>query len=227
MKKLFVAALSALALMACKNTTPAKTTQLLTAEDSLSYALGINIGESLQKQGIENLNTDIISNAIHQAFGDDSTVLMDNDAAVAFLNTYFQKKQMAMMEKKLQEGKDFLAENAKQPGIQVTTSGLQYQVVKEGTGATPASGDSVTVNYRGALTDGTVFESTYETNSPVTFSIEEVIPGWTEGLKLMKEGASYKFFIPSELGFGAMGGGPVPANSVLIFDVDLIKVRKK
>ncbi len=217
----------AVTFMACSNKTSLKTPQLLTAEDSLSYALGINIGESLQKQGIENLNTDIISTAIHQAFADDSSILLDNEASVTYLNSYFQKKQMALMDKKLQEGKDFLAENATKPGVQVSSSGLQYQVIKEGTGSMPVDGDSVTVNYRGTLIDGTEFESSFETNSPVTFNVDEVIPGWTEGLKMMKEGASYKLFIPAELGFGAMGGGPVPANSVLIFDVDLLKVIKK
>lgn len=217
--------LIAVAFIACDNKTAMKTPELLTAEDSLSYALGINIGKSLQKQGVENLNTDVISVAIHQAFSDDTTAIFDNQEAVAFLNAYFQKKQMEVMEKKLEEGKKFLEENAKKPGVQVTASGLQYEVIKEGTGATPTDSDRVQVHYHGTLTDGTVFESSVESGQPVTFNVNEVVPGWTEGLKLMKEGAKYKLYIPSELGFGAMSGGPIPPNSVVIFEIELLKVN--
>lgn len=226
MKKILVPVLSILAFTACEKSTTIKNPELVTPEDSVSYALGINIGESLQKQGIENLNTDIVSAAIQQAFADDTTAMFDNEAAVAYLNAYFQRKQMADMEKAKKEGEDFLAENAKKPGITVTASGLQYEVVKEGTGAIPIDTSSVTVHYRGALIDGTVFEDSYKNNQPATFKVNEVIPGWAEALMLMKEGATYKLYIPSELGFGAMGGGPIPANSVLIFDVELITVKR-
>ena len=124
-------------------------------------------------------------------------------------------------------GREFLEENAKNDSVVQTTSGLQYMVLKEGTGAKPGPTDKVTVHYTGKLIDGTVFDSSVEGGEPVTFPLDKVIPGWTEGLQLMSEGSKYRLFIPSELAYGSKGAGEqILPNSTLIFDVELIKVEK-
>ena len=126
-----------------------------------------------------------------------------------------------------EKGAKFLEENAKQEGVKVTPSGLQYKVLKEGTGKSPSATDVVQVHYRGPLLDGTEFDSSYRRGQPATFPLNRVIPGWTEGVQLMKEGAKYQFFIPSTLAYGSTGtpGGPIGPNETLIFEVELLKVQ--
>ena len=137
-----------------------------------------------------------------------------------------QQQQQATASSATQAGEAFLAANAKKPGVITTASGLQYQVIKEGTGATPTASSEVKVDYEGKLIDGTVFDSSIKRGEPLTFGLSQVIPGWTEGLQLMKEGAHYRFFIPASLGYGETGAGEaIPPNSTLIFDVTLIKVN--
>lgn len=125
------------------------------------------------------------------------------------------------------KGAQFLAENAKKEGVKVTPSGLQYKVITEGKGKSPAATDTVQVHYRGTLLDGTEFDSSYKRGQPATFPLNRVIPGWTEGVQLMKEGAKYQFVIPSNLAYGASGtpGGPIGPNETLIFEVELLKVQ--
>lgn len=124
------------------------------------------------------------------------------------------------------KGAAFLAANAKKATIKTTASGLQYEILKSGTGLRkPAATDQVTVHYRGATLDGSEFDSSYSRGEPATFALNQVIPGWTEGVQLMTEGAKYRFFIPSELAYGERGAGPIPPNSTLIFDVELIKIE--
>ncbi len=123
-------------------------------------------------------------------------------------------------------GQAFLTENAKKPNIKTTASGLQYEILTEGTGASPSATDSVTVHYKGTTIDGTEFDSSYSRGAPATFPLNRVIAGWTEGVQLMKEGAKYRFYIPSELAYGARGAGQaIGPNSTLIFDIELIKVQ--
>ena len=124
-------------------------------------------------------------------------------------------------------GREFMEQNAKNDSVTQTTSGLQYMVLKEGTGAKPSAEDTVTVHYTGKLLDGTVFDSSVERGEPATFAVGQVIPGWVEGLQLMREGAAYRLFIPSNLAYGPHGTGPIQPNSTLIFDVQLLKVEKK
>lgn len=127
--------------------------------------------------------------------------------------------------KAMESGKTFLDKNKSQPGVKVTSSGLQYTIIKEGTGNKPSDTDNVEVHYRGTLIDGTEFDSSYKRKQTITFPLNGVIKGWTEGLQLMKEGAEYKFYIPSELAYGSRGTPGIPANSVLIFTVELIKIK--
>jgi FKBP-type peptidyl-prolyl cis-trans isomerase len=129
----------------------------------------------------------------------------------------------------LAAGSKFLDDNSKKPGVKTTASGLQYMVLREGTGSHPTATDNVTVNYRGTLIDGTEFDSSYARNQPASFPLNGVIPGWTEGLQLMTPGAKYRFFIPSQLAYGDQGAGPaskVGPNATLIFDVELLSVNK-
>ncbi len=131
-------------------------------------------------------------------------------------------------ESNLKEGEAFLAANAKKPGVKTLPSGLQYMVIKEGTGRQPSATDQVTVHYKGTLIDGTEFDSSYRRGQPATFPLNQVIKGWTEGVQLMKEGATYRFFIPPQLGYGARGaGGIIGPNATLIFDVELLSVQKR
>lgn len=131
-----------------------------------------------------------------------------------------------MAQSAAEKGTQFLAENAKQDGVKTTESGLQFKVIKEGTGKQPKATDTVTVNYKGTHIDGTEFDSSYKRGKPISFPLNGVIKGWTEGVQLMKEGAKYQFFIPSNLAYGASGtpGGPIAPNETLIFEVELIKV---
>ena len=132
-----------------------------------------------------------------------------------------------MSQTALEKGQAFLQENAKKEGVKTTASGLQYKVLTEGTGKSPKATDTVTVNYRGTLLDGTEFDSSYKSGEPISFPLNRVIPGWTEGVQLMKEGAKYQFYIPANLAYGKQGtpGGPIGPDETLIFDVELIKVK--
>ena len=132
-----------------------------------------------------------------------------------------------MADPNLEKGEAFLKENAAKEGVKTTASGLQYKVLKEGTGKSPKATDTVEVHYKGTLLDGTEFDSSYKRSAPATFPLNRVIPGWTEGVQLMKEGAKYQFTIPSKLAYGESGtpGGPIPPNSTLIFEVELISVK--
>ena len=123
-------------------------------------------------------------------------------------------------------GNTFLAENKKRPGVKSTASGLQYEVITEGTGVKPEATDSVTCNYRGTLINGTEFDNSYSRGQPVTFALDRVIHGWTEGLQLMTVGSRYKFYIPYTLGYGPFDNGPIPGGSALIFEVELLNVKK-
>ena len=132
-----------------------------------------------------------------------------------------------MAESDLEKGEAFLKENAKKEGVKTTASGLQYKVLKEGEGKSPKATDTVKVHYKGTLIDGTEFDSSYKRGEPIEFPLNGVIPGWTEGVQLMKEGAKYQFTIPSKIGYGERGtpGGPIPPNATLIFEVELIQVK--
>jgi FKBP-type peptidyl-prolyl cis-trans isomerase FklB len=140
----------------------------------------------------------------------------------SFMNRMQEEKSKGSIE----EGRSFLAKNKTKPGVKTTASGLQYEVIKEGNGVKPVASDSVTCNYKGTLLNGTVFDNSYERGQPVTFALTNVIPGWTEGLQLMSVGAKYKFYIPYTLGYGAGGYASIPGGAALIFEVDLLDVKK-
>jgi FKBP-type peptidyl-prolyl cis-trans isomerase FklB len=191
--------------------------------DSISYALGLDLGKTLSKMGAE-LNSDLVYEGLSAVLADEELMLTEQE--VESLMRKFQKEmqdaQVAMLRK---EGDDFLAANKEKEGIMVTESGLQYEVMEEGTGESPASAAStVEVHYEGKLLNGKIFDSSYQRGTPAQFPLNRVISGWTEGLQLMKEGAKYRFYIPFNLAYGARGNQGIPPYSTLIFDVELLKV---
>ena len=193
--------------------------------DKLSYALGLSMGQNFKGSGVDKLNADDFADALRAVYGE-GTPAMSYDEAKQVVQEYFTNLQAKAGEMNAKAGKEYLANNAKEEGVKVTESGLQYLVVKEGNGKKPGPNDVVTVHYTGRLVDGTVFDSSVERGEPATFAVGQVIPGWVEGLQLMSEGSAYRLFIPSELAYGEHGTGPIQPNSTLIFDVQLLKVGK-
>lgn len=193
--------------------------------DKLSYALGLSMGQNFKGSGVDKLNADDFADALRAVYGE-GTPAMTYDEAKQVVQEYFTNLQAKAGEMNAKAGKEYLANNAKEEGVNVTESGLQYLVVKEGNGKKPGPNDVVTVHYTGRLIDGTVFDSSVERGEPATFAVGQVIPGWVEGLQLMSEGSAYRLFIPSELAYGEHGTGPIQPNSTLIFDVQLLKVGK-
>ena len=193
--------------------------------DKLSYALGLSMGQNFKGSGVDKINVSDFAAALQAVYAGEKPE-MTYDEAKQVVQEYFTNLQARAGEENAKAGRDFLANNAKQEGVVVTESGLQYLVVKEGSGKKPGPNDVVTVHYTGRLIDGTVFDSSVERGEPATFAVGQVIAGWVEGLQLMSEGAAYRLFIPSELAYGEHGTGPIQPNSALISDVQLIKVGK-
>lgn len=195
--------------------------------DKLSYAWGLAMGRQLKGMGVSNLDADTFRNGVMNAF-DGTEPAIPVEEAQKLINDYLQELQDKAEKSARAEGEQFLAENGKKENVKTTASGLQYVVEKEGTGAQPTAEDEVTVHYTGKLLNGQVFDSSVNRGEPATFPLNRVIPGWTEGVQLMKEGAKYTFFIPSDLAYGPQCvPGAIPPHSTLIFDVELIKVNKK
>ena len=199
--------------------------------DKVSYALGLNIGKQLASMGAEGLNIDDFAQAIKDVLaGNEQMTVAESQKAV---NQFFQEAEAKQRAKAAEmgkaakaEGEKYLADNAKKDGVITTKSGLQYMVIKEGTGKSPKATDSVKCHYEGFLIDGTVFDSSIQRGEPATFPLGGVIAGWTEGLQLMKEGGKTRFFIPYNLAYGESGAaGSIPPYAALIFDVELIEVK--
>jgi len=192
--------------------------------DSVSYALGVVLSGNLSKQGFEKLDAAALAKGFEDALAGKAT--MDPAAANATIQAYMQEKQASAGAEARKVGEDFLAENAKRAEVTVTDSGLQYEVLTQGDGASPTATQTVEVHYHGTLIDGTVFDSSVERGETIEFPLNRVIPGWTEGVQLMKIGAKYRFFIPYDLAYGPRGSAPkIPPYAALIFDVELFKIK--
>ncbi len=192
--------------------------------DKISYALGLGIGQQIKSMNIENFSIEDFARSIADVLEGKETAFSSREAQL-MLQDYFTKKQKEEAQAHIAEGKAYLDANAKKPGVIVTKSGLQYEVLQEGTGKSPKATDTVRCHYEGRLLDGTVFDSSYKRSQPADFGLGQVIPGWTEGVQLMKEGAKYRFTIPYLLAYGEQGAGAsIPPFSTLVFDVELIKV---
>ena len=192
--------------------------------DKISYALGLGIGQQIKNMHIEGFCIEDFAQSIRDIMEGNPTVMSSREAQM-MLNEYFQKKEKEQAQQAIADGKVFLEGNARRSGVTQTKSGLQYEVLTEGTGRSPKATDTVRCHYEGRLLDGSVFDSSYQRGEPADFGLNQVIAGWTEGVQLMKEGAKYRFFIPYLLGYGERGAGSsIPPYSTLIFDVELIKV---
>ncbi len=207
-------------------------TELNTDEQKLGYIIGMDIGKSLRDQSA-NVDLDTLVEAIRATFNGEELALTDEEAAT-IRQAYVQKRQSEQQaesavagQANLAEGQKFLAENKTKEGVQTTESGLQYKVLTMGDGAKPAATDTVKVHYRGTLLDGTEFDSSYARNEPISFALNRVIAGWTEGVQLMPIGSKFMFYIAPELAYGEGGGGPIPPNSTLIFEVELLDIENQ
>lgn len=200
--------------------------------DRISYALGLSMGNNFRNSGIKTINVRDFADGVAAVF-EGAKPKMSYDEAKEEIRIFFkamEEEQRAAAQKmgevNAAAGKAFLEENGKRVEVNVTPSGLQYEVLEEGTGKQPSAGDNVTVHYTGKLIDGTVFDSSVDRGAPATFGVTQVIPGWVEALQMMKEGAKWRLFIPSNLAYGPNGAGNIIGpNSTLIFDVELIKVN--
>lgn len=200
-------------------------------KDRVSYSIGHQIGGDFKKQGIE-LNSGVFVRGIEDALSGAKSAMTDEEMKKSLtdlrqrLMDAQQAAQKQTGEKNLTAGRAFLDENARKPGVVTLPSGLQYLVVKEGTGAKPKASDTVKVHYKGTLTDGTEFDSSYKRGEPASFRVDQVIKGWTEGLQLMSEGSKWQLYIPAPLAYGESGVGPIPPNSTLVFEVELLGIEK-
>jgi FKBP-type peptidyl-prolyl cis-trans isomerase FkpA/FKBP-type peptidyl-prolyl cis-trans isomerase FklB len=206
-------------------------TELNTDEQKLGYIIGMDIGNSLRQQGAE-VDLDALIDAISATYRNEELSMTPEEAA-SIREEYVQKRQAAQQaesavagEANLVEGQAFLAENKLKEGVKTTTSGLQYKVLTMGDGAKPVATDTVKVHYSGKLLDGTEFDSSYARNEPISFALNRVIAGWTEGVQLMPIGSKFMFYIAPELAYGEAGGGPIPPNSTLVFEVELLDIEQ-
>jgi len=205
--------------------------ELKTDREKISYSIGMDIGGNL-KRGSVDVDPDLLATGLKDSYGEGKTLLTEDQARQAiedFQKTLMAKKAEAMQkvsEKNKADGEKFLAENAKKEGVKSLPSGLQYREITPGKGKSPMAADTVTTHYKGTLIDGTEFDSSYKRGEPATFPVSGVISGWTEALQLMKEGAKWQLFIPSNLAYGEKGAGrDIGPNATLIFEVELISVK--
>lgn len=204
--------------------------ELKTELDSVSYAIGMDVAKNV-KTNVSEIDSELFIQGYMNVI-DSTNILIKEENSQQILSAYFQKKQQENMKKQQEEaekgkvlGQKFLEENKSKDGVKVTASGLQYKVLKEGTGAKPTPESTVKVHYHGTLIDGTVFDSSVDRGEPAIFGVGQVIPGWTEGLQLMSVGSKYKFFIPENLGYGArQAGEKIKPFSTLVFEVELLEI---
>ena len=197
---------------------------LNTEMEKVSYSLGVNVAKSVKSQGLESIDSDAIAKAFKDVFEGNTLEISEEEANIV-LQDYFGKLANEKQKVNVEAGQKFLDENAKREGVVTTATGLQYEVLKEGSGDSPKETDNVTVHYHGTLIDGTVFDSSVDRGQPATFPVNGVIPGWVEALQLMNAGAKYKLFIPSNLAYGERGaGGAIGPNATLVFEVELISI---
>jgi FKBP-type peptidyl-prolyl cis-trans isomerase FklB len=193
--------------------------------DSLSYAIGLNIGGNMQAQGIDNMSYVALNKGIADAIKNNPNPLMDaNTANMTIqqkLQEYMAKKNAAVKE----EGRKFLADNKKQPGVVELPSGVQYKIIRQGTGAKPLLEDTIVAHYKGTLLDGNVFDESYGRGQPIVYPLNQLVDGWKQVLVLMPVGSKWQLFIPSEYGYGERGQGQIPGGATLVFEMELLEVR--
>jgi FKBP-type peptidyl-prolyl cis-trans isomerase FklB len=230
MRILALTALGALVL-GCGQQAGTGSTKLASQEDSVSYILGYKMGENLKQQSVP-VKPEIIFDGMKAGFAGVPATM--HDSVMQAVMMAFQVRMMGLQHRKdstaaidnQKTGTEFLASNKTKDGVKTTPSGLQYKVLKEGSGTRPTAASTVTVHYKGTLLDGKQFDSSYDRGQPATFQLNQVIPGWTEGVQLMTPGSKYQFWIPGNLGYGPQGSPPtIPPNATLVFEVELLAVK--
>ena len=201
-----------------------KDVELKSEKDSVSYSIGLSIAESLKKDNMDDINPQAFMKAFYD-MKENKDYDIKPEETQQIIQTYANKKKDEQKQANLEKSKKFLEENKKKEGFEVTESGLQYKVIDEGSGKSPGENDRVKVHYEGTLSDGEVFDSSYERDEPAKFRVNRVIPGWTEALKKMKVGGKWKVVIPPELGYGERGArGAIGPNEALVFEVELLEI---
>jgi len=192
--------------------------------EKISYALGVSLGNNLKNSGFSQIDTQRLTDGIRHAIKGEPLDMSLNEAQ-KIVNEYLQQLQKQTFENNIREGKEFLTNNAKRPGVKTTASGLQYEVLIRGNGAIPKASDTVKVHYHGTLISGKVFDSSVQRGEPATFGVTQVIQGWVEALQLMSTGSKWKLYIPSELAYGERGAGQlIGPHTCLIFEVELLDI---
>lgn len=233
MKKSFIYLLAIVIIAisaSCQQAGPGKA-KLTTTVDSVGYAIGVLVGKQNKMQlsqvpGGAKINVEALVSAFYSTLkGKDS--IMSDEQANNIIRAYFESQQKLVGQENLEKGNKFLEENKKKPGVTTTASGLQYEIIKAGTGEKPTAESTVRVSYHGTLIDGKVFDSSVQRHDTATFAVNQVIPGWTEALQLMPVGSKWKIYVPASIGYGEQGaGGAIAPNSTLIFEVELHEIVK-
>jgi len=192
--------------------------------DSVSYSLGLSVAENVKNQGLENINSEVLARAFEDVLGGAETMLSSSQADEC-LNLYFNKATLAKVDEQKKAGSEYLEKNGTREGVVTLPSGLQYEILAEGSGEKPTINDQVTTHYHGTTIDGEVFDSSVERDQPASFPVGGVIKGWQEALQLMSVGSKWKLYVPSELAYGERGAGPkIGPHAALIFEVELISI---
>ena len=216
---------SLILLIACKTEKTNESANLVTELDSVSYSLGVNIGENIKKQ-FEDINLENFEDGIKDVLEKEKETKISDNQAQAIISSYFSKKQQKESESVIEKGISYLQENAKREGVITLESGLQYEIINDGSGLKPNIDDNVTTHYHGTLVDGTVFDSSVDRGEPASFPVGGVIKGWTEALQLMNVGSKWKLYVPYDLAYGERGAGAqIGPYSTLIFEVELISIN--
>jgi len=229
--RILVSAVLGALVLGCGLQSGAGSTKLASQEDSVSYILGYKMGDNLKRQSVP-VKPEVIFRGMQTGFSGGKPLMTDSlmqSVMMAFqmrmMGVQHQKDSAAAVDNQKQ-GDQFLASNKSKDGVKTTPSGLQYKVIKEGTGPRCSATNTVTVHYKGTLLDGKPFDSSYDRGQPATFQLNQVIPGWTEGLQLMNAGAKYQFWVPGNLGYGPQGSPPtIPPNATLVFEVELLSFK--
>jgi FKBP-type peptidyl-prolyl cis-trans isomerase len=219
----FIASFAGAEAQVTKNTTPVvKPKNLL---DSASYAIGVSVASYYKQQGFTKINNAMLTKAINDIFSGKQAII-DENTCTNILNKYAMSLQESKSKPNIQAGEAFLKQNKTRKEVVTTASGMQYEVIVQGTGPKLAAIDTFVAHYKGTLLDGTEIDNSYKRGTPLVYAVSDVVKGWQEGLQLMPVGSKYKFYIPSNLGYGPYDNGPIPGGSLLVFEVELLDMKK-
>lgn len=218
---------AAISFSSCNGQKKSSDVKLINRIDSVSYAIGTSIGSDLSRSGLENMNLEVMMKGMKSAINKDSLLLNQQQSSMV-IQSYMTEAKQKKSEAALVKEKTWMDENAKKPGVITLPSGLQYTIIKAGTGLKPTLADTVIIHYHGTLLDGNVFDSSVDRGQPITHPVAQFIAGWTEALQIMPIGSKWKLYVPSNLAYGEQGmGGKIEPNSTLIFEIELLGIKGK